>query len=284
MGKFNAILLLAIPLLLAGCFGRPALDKKSSGFDSFGKFGLQEGKPAVIVFSAVWCHPCREEIETLNLATREFGDKIQFLSLLVEGEEKGSRVQEADLAKFVSFKGEKPEYPLGLDVGWAKFDSEGAPQGHALPTMMLYDSTGERFRIFQQSLDYQSQLRPLLLSMAQNAPPPPVVTPTPTPAPGLQQLTDSVGNWLLRSEVAARPEFEANLNEAWLKGLEKFGFTEFEMPIETGVMNFAWDGASLNVPQSAKWEADTPVNVCKLQLTLNEDASFASASGSCVPK
>lgn len=280
MRKSSWTLLLAFSVLLAACFGRPRFDAVVGGEVNH---DLKEGIPAVVIYSALWCHPCREEIDTMNRAVAEFGDKIQFVGYLVEGEEKGSPVQESDIEKFTSFGGDKPAYPVRLDEGWSKFDRERPPQGRALPTMALYDAKGKRFQIIQQSLDYHD-LQPTFAAMAANAAPPPIVKPTPTPPPDLQQLTDTVENWLARPEVKARAEFATNLEAAWQRGLKKLSFTEDQMPLEEGQITFSWDGQTLNVPQTVKWEEDTPASVCKLQVTLNTDASYASATGSCVPK
>src|SRR6185437_16187476 len=79
--------LVVFSLVLGGCYGRPKMHSNSSELARAAD--LQAGKPSVIVFSALWCHPCREEIDSLNQASRDFAGIVQFRGFLVEGEEKG---------------------------------------------------------------------------------------------------------------------------------------------------------------------------------------------------
>jgi thiol-disulfide isomerase/thioredoxin len=277
-------LMLAIPLILVACYGRPHLESQLLSPDQFSDLGFKNGMPSVVVFSALWCHPCREEIETVNQAAREFQGLIQFGGYLVEGEEKGSPVQDADLANFKSFNGVSPSYPVALDTNWVKFDAKKFPQGRALPAMMIIDRSGN-YRAIQQSLDYNTQLRPILVSLSQGGSAvPPVESPSPTPAPGLQQLSDKVANWLTRAEVVAHPDLQKNLTDSWSAGLLKYDFDDQEMPLGDGQISFAWDGKDQNIPQVVNWKAITDTSVCKLQINLKPDATVSSMSGSCRPK
>jgi thiol-disulfide isomerase/thioredoxin len=274
-------LFIASLVFLTACYGRPQMRSRSV---PIAQLGLQTGKPAVLAFSALWCHPCREEIETLNQASQEFAGQIQFAGFLVEGEGKGSPVQTSDLDKFRSFSGTKPLYPMRLDTSWQLFDTLPVPQGRALPTLILVNEKGDTVEVVQQSLDYNSQLRPILAAIAKGQMAPVPTPPSPPPTSGLQQLTDSVQNWIARAEVIAQPDLQKNLTGAWQTGLLKYDFTEDEMPLGSGRITFGWDGNEKNVPEVANWRAVTADSVCKLQLNLNQDGTLASASGSCRPK
>ncbi len=267
---------------LGGCYGRPKTQINSSMLCH--SAGLQPGQPAVVTFSANWCHPCREEIDSLNQANREFAGLIQFRGFLVEGEEKGSPVHESDLSSFTSFTGSRAEYAVRTDPGWQLFDSLHAPQGHSLPTLVIMSQSCKVEEVVQQSLDYQTQLRPLLLALTrgQSAPPVAPVDPTPVPTkPDQQQLNDTVEHWLSRAEVVANPALIKNFTDSWEAGLQKYNFNSSEMPLNDGQINFLWDGASEDIPQTAAWRSDTPVSVCTLNLTLNADGTLLSSSGKC---
>lgn len=268
-------ILAAIAILLTGCYGRPNLARSNSAVLAKA-IGIQPGQPAVVSFSALWCHPCREEIETLNQGSAEFAGLVQIRGFLVEGEEKGSPVQKSDIVQFTTFSGEKPTYPMGTDTDWGIFDSLHAPQGHALPTLVIFNQNGEVTQVIQQSLDYNTQLRPILEALARGQ--------STGPISGSSGIKDNVGNWMNRSEVASQPALISNLTASWQAGLIKFDFTTDEMPLASGQITFTWDGAKVNKPQSATWYADTPTQVCNLTLSLNPDATLASASGTCRPK
>jgi thiol-disulfide isomerase/thioredoxin len=269
--------LLAFSVLLGGCYGRPKMHSSSSELAIAA--GVQAGKPSVIVFSALWCHPCREEIDALNQASRDFAGIVQFRGFLVEGEEKGSMVKPSDLSQFTSFTGQAAQYGLLLDPNWQVFDKVGVSQGHALPTMVILNSSLEIDQVIQQSLDYDTQLRPLLLALARGQKTSPGST---KPGPG--NLTDTVGNWSARAEVVASPDLLNNLTVGWQAGLKKYAFTSDEMPLDAGQISFNWDGAAVNTPRSASWISDTDKSYCTLDLSLNPDATVASMSGNCRTK
>ncbi len=271
----------SLATIVMGCYGRPA---EHPSVASASTFGVQPGHAAVVTFSALWCHPCREEIESLNHASQEFAGKIEFTGFLVEGEEKGSTVQTIDIENFKTFNGEKPLYPVHSDENWQLFDGLRAPQGRALPTMVIFNKQGQLQEIVQQSLDYETQLRPLLQAIASGQAPAPVNTPTPTPPPSSHQATDTVQNWSARAEVASRPTLLANLTAAWQTGLQKYDFTVVEMPLSAGVITFLTDANGVDTPQGVHWLADTPVSVCQLQLNLNPDGTLLTSNGSCRPK
>jgi thiol-disulfide isomerase/thioredoxin len=284
--RLSLLPFVALALILTGCYGRPAPEVNST--EVAVAAGIQLGKPGVVTFSALWCHPCREEIDSMNQASREFAGAIQFRGFLVEGEEKGSTVQQSDISQFISFTGEAPLYGMLMDPSWRVFDTLHAPQGHSLPTMVVIDRTGKAVQTIQQSLDYETQLRPLLVALTQGDNPPPVVvnpvTPPPPATPGQQQLTDSVANWVNRAEVVADPTLVKNVTQAWQSGLTKYAFTSVEMPLDSGQITFVWDGAKVNTPLTAAWTANTAVSICTLNLVLAPDGTLLSSSGNCRQK
>src|SRR6185436_7385798 len=46
------------------------------------------GKPMVVNFWATWCGPCWEEHPILTAAAREFGDRVQFVGVVFQDDEK----------------------------------------------------------------------------------------------------------------------------------------------------------------------------------------------------
>jgi hypothetical protein len=270
--------------VMTGCYGRPKMQVNSSQVAHAAS--LQPGQAAVITFGALWCHPCREEIDSMNEASHEFAGIIQFRGFLVEGEEKGSVVDPGDLADFTSFTGQSAQYAMRMDPSWQLFDSLHAPQGRSLPTMVIINQSGEVTEVIQQSLDYQSQLRPLLLALARGQSTIPV---NPSNGggenkPGQKQITDSVANWQARSEVAANLALVSNVTAAWHSGLQQYAFTAAEMPFASGQITFEWDGASQDTPQTAKWISDTAVSLCTLNLVFKSDGTLLTSSGNCRQK
>jgi len=270
--------LTSLLFLLSGCYGRPNVTMNSQEFYQAvaQRANLKQGQPAVITFSALWCHPCREEIDSLNQANQEFGGLIQFRGFLVEGEEKGSTIRAADVSQFTSFTGASAEYMVTIDPQWQLFDMLHEPQGHSLPTMVILDQAGNVEQVIQQSLDYQTQLRPLLLALArgQNIP----IQPKPTSG-----QVDSIANWVARPEVAAQQTLIDAVTVSWQSGMRKYSFTADEMPFASGQITFSFDGTK-DAPLSAKWLSDTPTSVCTLNVVLNPDGSLASSTGVCRQK
>lgn len=263
-----------VALILGGCYGRPQLHGNASAIAH--ETGLQVGQPAVVVFSALWCHPCREEIEALNSAHREFATSIQFRGLLVEGLEKGSLVQQSDIPQFKSFSGQSAEYSVKIDPVWRLFDSIPTPQGHALPTMVVLNAALEVEQVIQQSLDYDTQLRPLLQKLARGQ-----STTLPPSKPTGGDFSETIEKWEQRAEVAANPNLLKNLEAGWEKGLKQYAFSTDQMPLELGTIAFNWDGANTNTPKSAAWVEDTPISICTMNFVLNPDATVASSNGIC---
>ena len=72
---------------LIGCLGRND-DRAANAHVDVEKMGLDPAQPAVLVFGAVWCKPCRAEILEFNKLQAEYSNQLQVRGLLVEGEEK----------------------------------------------------------------------------------------------------------------------------------------------------------------------------------------------------
>jgi len=284
MGRtpFSLKILFASFLFLTACYGRPKTNTSHMNATALlSAVGAQPGQATVVTFSALWCHPCREEIDSLNQANSEFAGVIQFRGLLVEGEDKGSPVNQGDINLFTSFTGEHAQYSVKTDPLWQLFDTLHAAQGHALPTMVLINAAGQVEEVVQQSLDYNTQLRPLLQALAIGQAGPIDTNPIPPVQPG--QISDTVANWEARAEVAASATLLANVKASWQAGLAKFTFTESEMPFEAGKISFLFDGTT-NTPRTAAWVSDTPVSYCTLNLVFKADGSLASSNGNCRQK
>ena len=85
--------------------------------------GLVAAQPALLVFGAIWCKPCRREIHDLNKAHAIYREQLGIVGMTVEGPEPGQIIQDLDLVKFRTPDGEMPTYSIHPDPNWKIFDS-----------------------------------------------------------------------------------------------------------------------------------------------------------------
>ena len=153
-------LVLAVSFM-TGCYGRIHDGDAGRKIDAK-TYGLDGTRPALLVFSAVWCKPCMAEIPALNRANRDLSSKLQIASFLVEGSQKGVAAAPKDTDLALSPAGDKPEYKLTADPSWSLFDAIKPDGGRALPTMVFVSVDQTVVRIVQRSMDYDSELLPAL--------------------------------------------------------------------------------------------------------------------------
>jgi thiol-disulfide isomerase/thioredoxin len=300
---FNRCLLYLVLALvvLPSCFGRikDVPYKNPQQTTLLSELGLTENKPALLVFGAVWCKPCRKEIPELNSLALNYSQRLSVSALLVEGKSKGVAPSVQDLEEFVGPSGVKPNYSLVPDTGWSRFDFFKPALGRALPLFVILDSTGKPFFVAQGSLDFQSELVPQIEkilkdteekgSNSANSPQANSGVPLPVPAPGVEPvavptplavlLESRTVQKFVEEEVAREPEGirPKNLEVAWKKGLAEFGFSEIDMPFSLGTIRLKLleDGSFL--PMSAIWKSSS----CTLTVVLDADAAYVSARGIC---
>ncbi len=299
-------------LLLPSCFGRiKDMPHKSTYQTSLlSELGLTENKPALLVFGAVWCKPCRKEIPELNSLASNYSERLSISALLVEGKSKGVAPSVQDLEEFVGPSGVKPSYSLVPDSGWSRFDFFKPALGRALPLFVILDSKGKPFFVAQGSLDFASELVPQIEKILKdteeknsnpvnsgNSPqtnagvplPAPVPAPNSEPAPNIEPgavpspvaasvesrtVQKYVEEELLREPDGMRPK---NLEAAWSKGLAKFAFSQTDMPFSLGTIRLKLSDGGALIPMSAIWKSSS----CTLTVVLDADAAYVSARGIC---
>ncbi len=90
----RAIVLFAIPALLAACAAMPPKPVKARNFTvpllQGGKVSLSDyaGKPLVLTFGASWCPHCQHEMPILRKAFEKRKDGVQFLPIFVKSNRK----------------------------------------------------------------------------------------------------------------------------------------------------------------------------------------------------
>jgi thiol-disulfide isomerase/thioredoxin len=272
-------LILFALILLSGCFGRihdPGEGQQINPKD----YGLDETRPALLVFSAAWCKPCMAEIPALNRALSELDGQVQIKGFVVEGAQKGVAAAPKDGDLFVSPGGDRPAYPLAIDSGWKKFDQFKAGAGRSLPTMVFVSRGHRVLRIVQRSLEYDTELLPLLKALISEQAPvaPKPDQPAPDPGAGHPQ-SQAFADWAARAGQEPGSATYQNVQEAWLHGLGDYGFPEDDMPFETATMTvFIYDDGH-SVPISALWIAST--TNCRLTVYFKPDGSYDHSTGVC---
>jgi thiol-disulfide isomerase/thioredoxin len=273
---WRSILTLSFALLISGCFGR--IDDGNGQKIDAKAYGLDGVRPALIVFGAGWCKPCLAEIPALNRAQRELGADLQIVNFLVEGKQKGSPAAPDDQAKLQSPKGEKPEYTLQLDPSWTLFDQINPPSGRALPTMVFVGWDQSVARVVQRSMEYESELLPVLQALVAGKPV--------QEEPGKQPDEDQ-GQMksMTFAEFTATPGNEpggsvyTNFQAAGHKGLEEYAFLEEDMPFNRAKMTVTvFENGSI-VPKVGVWDAF--MTGCKLTVFTNPDGTFLRSEGIC---
>lgn len=274
-------LCLSMLVLLTSCYGR--LSDSSSGRELNAKdYGLTDSKPALIVFAAAWCKPCMAEIHSLNRAQAQLGDRLQVTGFAVEGAQKGVPAAPKDTALFQSPHGERPEYPLTLDPSWKLFDQLRPSAGRSLPTMVFVDSNHRVVHLVQRSMEYETELLPLLQNLVAgqtSAPLPPQTPKDPQPDPSGKIVNQTFANWTALPGHGPDSEIYQKMQAAWMQGLEDFAFTEDDMPFSNARLRiFAYDDGR-SKPVSGIWvAADTG---CRLTVYFHPDGSYDRSEGVC---
>ena len=104
------------------------------------KFKGYEDKIILLDFFATWCPPCRAEMPHLVSLQKKYGDKIQIFSVLMEENKKNS-----ELTDFIK------EFNLNFPILNSKenfFLSQALGGIKSLPTLVIYDKSGEYFTHF----------------------------------------------------------------------------------------------------------------------------------------
>ncbi len=265
-------------LLLAGalgCYGRiddqagaapPRIDRSD--------FGLAASQPAVLVFSAAWCKPCRHEVPLFNTLQGLYLGRVQVMGYLVEGEERGAAPDPRAAAAFADGHGVRPEFPLTLDGGWRRFDKLLPPNGRTLPLVAFITADGDVLSLAQHSLELHSELIPLTEALIAGTPPPSIAP----PAVDTASRWVPVQEWTLEAEHAeGTPAFNA-MESGWEQGLAQQGFTSGEMPFEKGSLRLQSSAGGREWVAQGEWTTPTG---CELRVTYREDGSFAGSIGVC---
>ena len=273
--KLISILVILIPLI--GCLGRND-DKATNANIDIEKMGLDPAQPAVLVFGAVWCKPCRAEILEFNKLQEEFSSQLQVRGLLVEGEEKGQASTLEMVDKFVGPQSQIPGYKIVVDREWTLFDQLNLREGRQLPTIVFVGSQGIVKRVVQRSLDYDKELKPLVESLIKNSLAPDTgANETPVPS----ALILSAEDWSRRPGNDSNSLKYQNLVLAWTEGRKKYNFLESNMPFLTGAISFLIDSQGSDVPVKGFWSYKSHNGTCNLTVHVFEDGRYQSASGVC---
>ncbi len=265
-------------LMLIGCMGRNA-DLVGQENVRLSEYGLTDDQPAILAFGALWCKPCRAEIPVLNQLQHDFGDRIQILSLLVEGELRGSSADSESIEAFQGPQLEKPAFQIRPDPNWVWFDQLKAKEGRQLPTMVFVRSNGQIDRITQRSLDYDSELKPLaeqLLSGKSLTPDQPQTGDTGA------VLKDSLANWTQKSGNHLQEPKLVNMIASHTKGRLQSGFSEHSMQFLDGQIYYR-ESASGDIPVKGFWSYKSENGVCSLTIIFKADGTASNITGICVP-
>lgn len=273
--RARSLVFIATALLLAGCFGRIP-DQLDQGVDAKA-FGLDGVRPALVVFGAAWCKPCKSEIPALNRAHLNFKDDLQIVNFLVEGAQKGVPAKTTDSLEYLSPRGVKPTYKVSLDPSWALFESLSPPQGHLIPTLVFVNRQQRVERIVQRSMEYESELLPALRDLVAGK----SLKPKPVPQPDEGAVTKilNFAEWTSLPQNAPDGDLYNNVYSAWRHGLDDFAFLEDDMPFEEAAFSVVERADGSITTKSAVWVAFA--TGCKLTVYLNPDGSYERSEGIC---
>ncbi len=262
---------------LFGCLGRND-DKAANIHVDVEKMGLDPAQPAVLVFGAVWCKPCRAEILEFNKLQAEYSNQLQVRGLLVEGEEKGQASTLEMVDKFVGPQAQLPGYKIVVDREWKSFDQLNLREGRQLPTIVFVGNQGVVKRVVQRSLDYDTELKPLVESLVNNSL---------SSDSGLSETPVAAALNLTAADWAKRPGNDSssikfqNLVAAWSEGRKKYNFLESNMPFLSGSISFITNNQGADIPLKGFWSYKSNNGTCNLTVRVYEDGRFKSASGVC---
>jgi hypothetical protein len=294
--RLQTLSLLMFLFTICGCLGRIDDSSDRRAIPIIKALGLQDDMPRILVFGAAWCGPCRKEIDDFNMVHNRFKGKLEVVTLLVEGREKGSQPTKASTRKFISPLGQSPNYRVTPDSEWKLFDSLAPSRGHQLPLVVFVSADGEVSSMFQRSLDLESELLPAVRRFLRGEKfQPPMETPnetgqqseggytvpTPAPTPG-SSSSDCIQGCRLPVAAWARqtlPETAANVREAWEKGRDEY-FADYKMTYESGMISARAQGA-LYIPMRGIWTHSTTDTVCTLTIVFNSNGTTSKTTGVC---
>jgi len=263
--------LLPLSLLIVSCYGRidDGNQTQKFVFEETG-LGLTASKPSVVVFGAGWCKPCRKEIEYLNEIKSQFGDKLQVVGYLVEGQTKGAAPTALALEEYASLNAIKPEYLVIPDTGWKKFLSTN-PAKKSLPLMLFVNNKSEIEYIVQRSISFEDELLPLVEKLVRNEKINKTEPTTPTePTIKPQKSYKTVAQWALIEEE------KELLFEAYKAACNTEGFKTNDYNFETGQLTISIQN---NRPTIGHWVSKTG---CELTLYLDENLQYKSSKAFCI--
>ena len=277
----NAWSILFVTAFFSSCYGRIDDRKGHQPRLRHESFGLSGDRSAVIVFSAAWCKPCRHEIPAFNQLKAYYGDRLDVVGMMVEGNESGSIPTADDLKSFSNAEGERPAFPLSADRGWKLFDSLMPQGGRTLPLTAFVTREGEIYSLIQRSLQFESELLPLAeaLLRGEPSPQPPRQTTQPDQTKNKKPRWAQVSDWVQESGHSSESPIYLALRSSWQSGLAAQGFTDLDMPFEKG--SFKIDPASESTPEtvlSGEWRSDSG---CSLTVGFKPDGTYAGSSGIC---
>lgn len=242
-------------------------------------YGLDDTHAALLVFAAAWCKPCMSEIHSLNRANSELSDKVQIAGFMVEGAQKGVPAAPKDSDLFVTPAGEHPSYRLTADSAWKLFDALQPSSGRSLPTMVFVNRDHVVIRIVQRSMEYETELLPLLRALASDSTEVPGPKPGPVEDPQGKPVNMTFAEWSAVADNIPGSAVYVNVEAAWRTGLEKFTWTEDSMPFASARMTiYAYNDGRRKL-LSAIWVAED--TGCKLTVYFNPDGTYDRSEGIC---
>ena len=267
-----------LSLILSACYGR--VDDREGHQRRLRPeaFGLSGDRPAVIVFSAAWCKPCRFEIPAFNRLKVRFGDRLDVIGFMVEGLQPGSMPISEDLERFSNAEGDRPIYQQTTDKQWKLFDSLKPQVGRTLPLTAFVKRDGDVLSLVQRSMLFESELAPLAEALLRDESVTlPSTAPQTTANKGLRWA--QISDWVNEADVGRESPIYKAIENGWQTGLIEQGFSELDMPFENGSLKII-SATDLAPPKIliGEWRSTSG---CSLTVAFNPDGSVAGTTGIC---
>ena len=112
-----------------------------------------DGRPLLINFWATWCPPCREEFPDLVKLDKEFGGKIDVITITLDDPEDISTLVPQFLVKM---NAQMPTYLLHTPDEEAAMKLVTTEYSGNLPLTILYDSTGKTAYLRKGKIRYDT--------------------------------------------------------------------------------------------------------------------------------
>ncbi len=267
---------LLLSFLFTSCTGR--IDDRVANNLVKDKIALTENKPTIVVFSAVWCKPCKAEIGDLNRISNLYGDKISIVNYIVEGSEKNTAPTFEEINN--SYKdqtGEVPNYKMLLDEKWKVYDSLSFQNYHQLPSIIILDNQKNVALKIQRSLDYETELRPVIERLISNTP---IENPQTEPDIDSPTKVMTLLDWISFDGYGESSVITTNLKKAWIKGRSIYGFTSIKMPFLSGEISYLVRQNNF-LPKEIIWISDSEDGLCKMNVRIDAQGNYISSSGIC---